>query len=177
MIIHCQQAGVTRVNVELAMILRTSINYYRVNRLLQIYYSIMLLSSHINHFCILTDSRNQFFNMDLSFDVNRLRINCTFLNMSRTSYEKSCTAEFGFGKEGQCAYGDLSYVVSSENSSINTSHITSIEIPILLMKNDVLCFVVTARDDRLSAKVERMLKINSGRSVNSLLQLLYMPAF
>ena len=113
--------------------------------------------------------------MDLSFDVNRLRINCTFLNMCRTSYEKSCTAEFGFGKEGQCAYGDLSYVLSSETSSTNASYIISIELPILLMKNDVLCFVVTARDDRYSAKVERMLTISSGRSVNSLLQ--YMPAF
>ena len=101
--------------------------------------------------------------MDLSFDVNRLRINCTFLNLMQTGYERSCAIEFGFGKEGHCVYyGDLSYTLSSDNGNTNDSHIISVEVPILLMKN-VLCFAITARDDRDSAKVERMLTISSGR--------------
>ena len=106
---------------------------------------------------------NQFFDVSLSFDVNRLRINCTFLNVSWMSYERSCTAEFGFGKEGQCAHNDLLYALSSEDSITNASHIISVELPILLMKNDVLCFEITARDNRYSAKVERILTISSGR--------------
>ena len=92
-----------------------------------------------------------------------LWINCTFLNLMQTGYERSCAVEFGFGKEGHCVYGDLSYTLSSDNGNTNNSHIISVEVPIVLMKNDVLCFAITAHDDRDSARVERMLTINSGR--------------
>ena len=104
--------------------------------------------------------------MDLSFDVTKVRVNCTFLNTVQMSYERSCAVKFGFVKEGHCAYGDLLYTLNSENSNVNTSdsHMISIEVPILLMKNDMLCFVVTAHDNRDSAQVERMLTISSGRS-------------
>ena len=110
--------------------------------------------------------------MDILFDakINRLKITCTFLNnvtvLQTNNHEKICTAEFGYGKEGRCNSGNIiSRTLSSKNSrNTSVSHIT-VEVPIVPIKNDILCFAVTASDGRHTAEVQRMLTIYSGISV------------
>ena len=117
-----------------------------------------------------TDSGNQFFDVDIFFDaqINWLKIICTFLNsvtvMQTNNHEKICTAEFGHGKEGRCYSnsGNLSRTLSSKNSRNTSVSYITVEVPILLMKDDILCFAVTASDGRYTAEVKRMLTINSG---------------
>jgi hypothetical protein len=110
-------------------------------------------------FCV--GSRNQFFEAAFTFDVDTLRITCTFLDTARINIERSCTVMFGLGKDlANCR--NLTQSLRREQRT--DDNFISIDLPISLTKptsND-MCLVVRASDDRNTAEVERMLTVFSG---------------
>lgn len=101
--------------------------------------------------------------MDFTFDVDTLRITCTFLDTTRINVQRSCTVMFGLGKDlANCR--NLTQSLKREQRDDN-NHI-SVDLPISLtkpMSNDMtLCLVVRASDERYTAEVERMLTVFSG---------------
>ena len=118
----------------------------------------IILSSEM----IIIGSRNQFFDVDFTFDVDTLKIMCTFLNITRTNTERSCTVMFGLGKDiNSCR--NLSQSLRSEQTAGIISRI-SVDLPIPLNKltsND-MCLVVRASDARHAAEVKRMLTVVLG---------------
>ena len=110
---------------------------------------------------IIIGSRNQLFDVNFTFDVDRLRIACIFLNTTITNAERSCTVMFGLGQDlSSCR--NLTQSLRSEQRAGNIS----IDLPIGIlaktnMSNDA-CFVVRASDDRYTAEVQRTLTVISG---------------
>ena len=105
-------------------------------------------------------SRNQFFDVDFTFDVDRLKITCIFLNTTIANAERSCTVMFGLGQDlSSCR--NLMQSLRNEQRAGNIS----IDLPIGILtkptSNDV-CLVVRASDDRYTAEVQRTLTVISG---------------
>ena len=101
--------------------------------------------------------------MNFTFDVDTLKITCTFLNTTRTNAERSCTVMFGLGKDLSNCRNLTQSLRSGQKTSNNISRI-SIDLPIFLTKltsND-MCLVVRASDDKHTAEVEKTLTVISG---------------
>ena len=101
--------------------------------------------------------------MDFTFDVDRLRIMCTFLNTARMVVQRSCTVMFGLGNSCK----NLTQSLRSEQRAGNASRI-SVDLPITLIyptsNYTDMCVVVKASDKRHTAEVERMLTVSSGNN-------------
>lgn len=115
----------------------------------------------ILHIIMYIGSRNQLFEADFTFDVDALRITCTFLDTTRINVRRSCTVMFGLGRDlANCR--NLTQSLKREQRDSNR---ISVDLPIFLTKstsNDIVCLVVRGTDERCTAEVERMLTVFSG---------------
>ena len=116
------------------------------------------------HCTLNAGSRYELFDLDFTFDVDRLRITCTFLNTARINVLRSCAVMFGLGKDlSSCK--NLTQSLRSEQRAGNTSRI-SVDLPITSIyptsNYTDMCVVVRASDERHTAEVERMLTVSSG---------------
>ena len=105
-------------------------------------------------------SRNIFtdVNFTILYKGDTLQIMCAFLNTTRINSERSCTVMFG-NDLSSCR--NLSQSLRSEQSTASVSRI-SVELPIVLVKQNILCLIVRASDGVHTVETERRITAISG---------------
>ena len=120
--------------------------------------TVTLVSAEI----IIIGSRYQFFDVDFTFDVDTLKITCTFLNTMTTNTERSCTVMFGLGKDINSCRNLSQSLRSEQNAGIISRISVDLPIPLNNLISDDMCLVVRASVARQAAEVKRMLTVVLG---------------